>query len=180
MMIGNLHGLVGLLLISGMFLVPSVSGRTLPASDGKRVDAQKVCVGPLSGFADRVADTRALDESLKASFIDIVSACKSVYLAELAAIEDDFSRLPQQSHCRELSGEFRQTLENLNQLQEAAHQLPIETEREKKSALSFFSMAGPGLTRAVNDLFLLRYGICREEAATLVGIEQAQYGYSVP
>lgn len=144
------------------------------------VDAQEACVAPVQSFVAAL-DGGETGEPQRRDFLGLVEACTAVYLHELGQIERDYSRLPATSHCRDMGEEFRDTLETLRRIERTASTLPLDSTADREAAAAFYRLAAPGLARAVNGLFILHHGICREEVrGTLRPVQSSNATISAP
>lgn len=165
--------------VSFLFFLPlgMAFAREHPDADG--VDTQQVCVAPVRSFVAEL-DSGLPEEVRRDTFLGLLRACREVSLHELTRVERHYPRLPDDSHCRELGEEFRETLDMLDRIERTAAELPLASEEDRVAARAFYRLSAPGLTRTVKGVFILHYGICHEEARELPSSQSSNATISVP
>lgn len=152
----------------------ALAGRSLHAA---AVDAQQACAAPAEAF---MAQPDSVGEGRRNAFIALLQACRAVSLAEMVQIEQHYPQLPDDSQCRELGEEFREALDTLDRIERTAAELPLATEEDRLAAETFYRLSAPGLSRAVAGLFILHYGICREEIRAPLSPPSSNATISIP
>lgn len=129
-------------------------------------DAQALCAKPAQQFSDRLAETSAtqgIDETLREQFLAHLEQCRAVYRYHLARIEADFQDLPARAYCHSVRRDFLDAEHLFDVAVLRAAQLPLASTDQRSEAVAFLQNANSALVRAVNGVFLLRHGICKEE-----------------
>lgn len=129
-------------------------------------DAQAYCAGPVHRFSrvlSKAMAAQGVDDELRSQFLRNLKQCREVYRYQLQQLADEFGDLPADAYCHSVLREFVESESLFDIAEVRANQLPLSSEEERLAAGMFFRHASPALARAVNGLFLLRHGICREE-----------------
>lgn len=145
---------------------PLTSSMRASSAPEEGVNAQERCAAPVVEFQQEV--NRAKQQDVLAvqhqrRFLQQLDSCRSVYQLELERLRADFAKLPSSSVCQAAQRELPEALEVFDAMAERARALQFDTRENRQAAAAFFSLTGPGLVRAVNGLYLLRYGVCMEE-----------------
>lgn len=104
------------------------------------------------------------------AFLSLIDSCRQVYLSELERLAADFKQLPSDSVCHAAQGDLPEGLAVFDDIEMHARALHFDSQENREAAGTFFSLTGPGMVRAVNGLYLLRYGVCVEEQSAPFGL----------
>jgi hypothetical protein len=130
------------------------------------VNAQQLCAAPASELQEQVSSMTARREVTtehQQAFLGLVDSCRKVYLSEIERLAADFAQLPSDSVCHAAQRDLPEGLVVFDDIEAHARALHFDSQENREAAGTFFSLTGPGMVRAVNGLYLLRYGVCVEE-----------------